>query len=257
MKDEQRIKTLEEEVKVLKNEIKTVLLDLREQYLSIQNPFGSSCGTATTVPTSVQKENQPEEPATESSPGMRAGGQGKVPESAASPAGEIKSVSLKQIQDGLIPSQYKDIAGTEESQTPSRNIKPRLWQGAETDNEEGVVSPQERKKEHNFFTGKSKVDLVVVAGLTHWIDQATAKLGKERSEILVEMSCAMGHLPEKLKDALIRMIRISHHEPKGQSIIASDYLSLLAQLENLLADPKQQEKALLSILSMMKESQNG
>ena len=147
-------------------------------------------------------------------------------------------------------------------ESASRNTLPRLWQEAGPDDEEellpkGPMSSHKRTREHNLSAGKSKVDLVVVAGLTHWIDQATAKLGKERTEILVEMSFAMGHLPEKLKDALIRMIRVSHHELKGQSITSSDYLSILAQLENLLADPKQQDKALLSILSMMKESQNG
>jgi hypothetical protein len=53
------------------------------------------------------------------------------------------------------------------------------------------------------------------------------------------------------------MIHVSHHESQGQSITASDYLALLAQLENLLADSKQQDKALLSILSMMKDSKDG
>lgn len=230
MKDEQRINALEEEVKVLKNEIKTVLLDLREQYLTIQNPFGYSGGTAITVPASKEKEDQREELKSEPRQEYTAGGQGNMPESA------------------------------------SRNTLPRLWQEAGPDDEEegeeellpkGPMSSHKRTREHNLSAGKSKVDLVVVAGLTHWIDQATAKLGKERTEILVEMSFAMGHLPEKLKDALIRMIRVSHHELKGQSITSSDYLSILAQLENLLADPKQQDKALLSILSMMKESQNG
>src|SRR4030042_3071118 len=39
MKDEQRIQVLEDEVKILKNEVKAVLLDLREQYMNMQNPF--------------------------------------------------------------------------------------------------------------------------------------------------------------------------------------------------------------------------
>ena len=39
MNEEQRIKLMEEELKILKNEVKTILLDIREQYLNIQNPF--------------------------------------------------------------------------------------------------------------------------------------------------------------------------------------------------------------------------
>ena len=59
MNDEQRIRVLEEELKVLKNEIKSVLLDLREQYLNIQNPFNTSM--APNVAASVGP--QPEKPA--------------------------------------------------------------------------------------------------------------------------------------------------------------------------------------------------
>lgn len=39
MELDQRLKALEDEVKILKNELKAVLLDIREQYLSCQNPF--------------------------------------------------------------------------------------------------------------------------------------------------------------------------------------------------------------------------
>jgi len=39
MNPEQRLKALEDEFKVLKNEIKTVLLDIREHYLALENPF--------------------------------------------------------------------------------------------------------------------------------------------------------------------------------------------------------------------------
>ena len=42
MNAEQRIKVLEEDLKVLKNEVKAMLLDIREQYLGLQNPFNLS-----------------------------------------------------------------------------------------------------------------------------------------------------------------------------------------------------------------------
>jgi hypothetical protein len=38
---DQRVKVMEEELKILKNEMQTVLLDIREQYLNLQNPFNS------------------------------------------------------------------------------------------------------------------------------------------------------------------------------------------------------------------------
>jgi hypothetical protein len=104
---------------------------------------------------------------------------------------------------------------------------------------------------------KSEVDLVVIAGLTQWIDQATAKLGRERTEILIEMSFTMGHLPENLKDALVKMTRISRNDSADKTASASDYLAILAQLENLLSGSQLKDNALLSILSMIKDTKNG
>ena len=87
--------------------------------------------------------------------------------------------------------------------------------------------------------------------------KTTAKLGKQRTEALIEMASASGRLSFDLKEALIRIARLSHHESNGQLPAAGDYLSLLAQLDNLLGGAKQQENALLSILSMMKENNSG
>jgi len=118
-------------------------------------------------------------------------------------------------------------------------------------------SANENKKDQDIYHDK-QVDLVVIAGLTQWLDQAITKLGKERTEVLIEISFTMGRLPQNLKDALVRMAHLSHQEtPSGQSTTASDYLSILAQLDNLLSGSKQQDNALLSILSMMKDSKNG
>ena len=41
MNSEQRIEALEDTIKVLKNEINTVLLDIREHYLDLENPFNN------------------------------------------------------------------------------------------------------------------------------------------------------------------------------------------------------------------------
>jgi len=111
--------------------------------------------------------------------------------------------------------------------------------------------------DHEFETKGSKVDLVVIAGLTQWIEQSAAKLGKERAEILLEMAFAMGRVPEKIKNALIKMLRISAYDAPTQTATASEYLSTLAQLDNLLANSSQQDNALLSILSMMKDAKHG
>ena len=115
-----------------------------------------------------------------------------------------------------------------------------------------------KKKSQNTLMSGTRADLVVIAGLTQWVDQASAKLGKDRTEALVEMSTAMGRIPENIKDVLIRMVRISRYESTStQSPTATDYLATLAQLESLMGGEQIQDNALLSILSMMKESNRG
>jgi hypothetical protein len=100
-------------------------------------------------------------------------------------------------------------------------------------------------------------DLIEIAGLIQWTDQATIKFGKERTENLLEISFAGGRLPENLKDILIRMTRLSSHDSLNrESIVASDYLEVLAQLDNLLTGSEQQNNALLSILSSMNQHQS-
>ena len=119
------------------------------------------------------------------------------------------------------------------------------------------VSPKNGKKRTGVAVS-SRADLVVIAGLTQWVDQATGKLGKDRTEALVEMSNAMGRIPDNIKDVLIRMVRISRYESSSeQSPLATDYLAVLAQLESLMGGSQYQDNALLSVLSMMKESKRG
>lgn len=124
-----------------------------------------------------------------------------------------------------------------------------------------MQSPKNGKKKSSnssvFTAGNSRADLVIIAGLTQWVDQSTAKLGKDRTEALVEMSTAMGRIPDRMKDVLIRMIRISRYEANGQTPTATDYLAILAQLESLISGSQVKDSALLSVLSMMKESGRG
>jgi hypothetical protein len=175
-------------------------------------------------------------------------------------------------------------AGVQDEEEPpqkpksSRNKKKKeeeemeLEEDSDNDNDESedeepeekpvikMGSPKNGKKKsanRDIFAVGSRADLVIIAGLTQWVDQSTAKLGKERTEALVEMSTAMGRIPEKMKDVLIRMIRISRYETNGQTPTATDYLAILAQLESLISGSKMEDSALMSVLSMMKESGRG
>jgi hypothetical protein len=292
MNEEQRIKVLEEELKVLKNELKTVMLDLREQYLNIQNPFNYSTAANTGSPqpeisperetnaNGVKKDETEEIDNEDYSSNMDTDepliGM-EMPDLSGAPTLGPSSLDDQFASAGLQFAELETSAMSDPcSENTMQEIKTVRSKRIEDDdsddsddsdlNEEpetNIVaikstSPKNNKKKPlNLPTGNPKFDLVVIAGLTQWIDQATAKLGRERTEALVEMSCTMGRTPENLKEVLIKMARLSPHESNGQPLKASDYLSILAQLENLLGDSEIKDHALLSILSMMKESNDG
>lgn len=261
METEERIKVLEDEVKILKNEIKAVLLDVREQYLNIQNPFNYDMLTRADTLSSMGPEQRDKEAKTDEGVGEAKTGNA-FPELKAAedqkPASELSGRQKIKKASGSGP----EIKIIESSDTDSAMFgggpEVMLEEECEESPPTKAASLRNRKKgKQSFAEADGKGDIVVIAGLTQWIDQSTAKLGKERTEALVEMSSTMGRLPPDIKDALVRMARLSHHEPNVESITASDYLSVLAQLENLIGGSKLQDNALLSILSMMKETNNG
>jgi len=273
MKDETRIKALEDEVKILKNEVKSVLLDVREQYLNIQNPFnmntvpsagGMAMGNMDSPavamqPSTTEEVGNTEEETAETD--TRAAEPSAAKEE--KPLNKDERAELYKTTDGDMPVSMP--AGGERTAGSSQETFSSFWPKRDGDHDDddrapsgfGAYRAEKKKKGNGSVAVKSEVDLVVIAGLTQWIDQATAKLGRERTEILIEMSFTMGHLPENLKDALVKMTRISRNDSTDKTATASDYLAILAQLENLLAGSQLKENALLSILSMIKDTKNG
>ncbi|MCX6007643.1 MAG: hypothetical protein NTZ34_10380 [Chloroflexi bacterium] len=296
MNEEQRIKLVEEELKILKNEVKTILLDIREQYLNIQNPFNINMNTGTPpaganpdsrdkptdVPTNeldLAKDDLSAAPVdgmnadlsfgkpfTDLSAGIEAeksGFQGPTmdlpgagPSSGPGPSAETAPEEAVEDEEEQ-PQKSK-------SKKKGKNVPEVDPDSDESEGEDILantkpVSPKNgKKKSPSILISGTRADLVVIAGLTQWVDQASGKLGKDRTEALVEMSTAMGRIPENIKDVLIRMVRISRYESTSvQSPTATDYLATLAQLESLMGGEQIQDNALLSILSMMKESNRG
>jgi len=297
MNEEQRIKLMEEELKILKNEVKTILLDIREQYLNIQNPFNFNMnpGTPPAGANPEVKEKQPEIPVEEfdlagdnlltsasadmSDPGLSfgkpftdlsAGAEAEKPGfqgptmdlpgagPSAGPGPSAETAPVEAVED------EEDQPQKSKGKKKGKNI-PEVEPDSDESDEEDIiantkpVTPKNGKKKNpSILISGTRADLVVIAGLTQWVDQASGKLGKDRTEALVEMSTAMGRIPENIKDVLIRMVRISRYESTSiQSPTATDYLATLAQLESLMGGEQIQDNALLSILSMMKESNRG
>lgn len=231
---EQRITALEDEIKVLKNEIKAVLLDIREHYLHLSNPFTSL--NTIRVPGTDEDDRVDERDryiVEESKNTSR----NTTPSTQPKPAGAKEEAVTHDLQFATVEPSASDLELLQSVDSHKVPAKPRR-------------QPPKPAQDSNF-------DLVVIAGLTQWVDQATATLGKERAEALVEIAYTMRHFSTEVRDALIRLIRLSPHENGTTKMIsAKDYLAVLAQLDNLLAS-EHHENTLLSILTMMKEAPDG
>ena len=102
------------------------------------------------------------------------------------------------------------------------------------------------------------ITLLTIAGLSKWVDESTDKIGKERTEVMVEACHMVGHLSLELKDLLVKLVRLAQaDETKRGKITTRDYLGVIAQLDNLLGYGSESEAALLSILADSREPSYG
>ena len=102
------------------------------------------------------------------------------------------------------------------------------------------------------------ITLLTIAGLSKWVDESTEKIGKERTEVMVEACHMVGHLSPELKDLLVKLVRLAQaDETKRGKITTRDYLGVIAQLDNLLGYGNESEAALLSILADSREPSYG
>jgi hypothetical protein len=102
------------------------------------------------------------------------------------------------------------------------------------------------------------ITLLTIAGLSKWVDESTEKIGKERTEVMVEACHMVGHLSPELKDLLVKLVRLAQaDETKRGKITTRDYLGVIAQLDNLLGYGSESEAALLSILADSREPSYG
>jgi len=102
------------------------------------------------------------------------------------------------------------------------------------------------------------INLLTIAGLSKWVDESTDKIGKERTEVMVEACHLVGHLSLELKDLLIKLVRLAQvDEPRKAKVTTRDYLGVIAQLDSLLGYSNESEAALLTILADNRDSNNG
>jgi len=136
-----------------------------------------------------------------------------------------------------------EIHNEKPGDVPSEPLKEEIAQETPT------ADSQPHTPEPAAYAGKTRADPVTIVGLARWVDQAAARIGKEKVEALIEICNITGHLPSSFREVLTRLARLSEDRRGDGRASASDYLALVLQLEALMGRSTQPGAALLSILS--------
>ena len=227
-----RVTQLEDEIKILKNEVQAVLLDLRESYLNHKNPFNPDMSPMNNQPIIIN--HQPSITTEES---------------------DEMTPALNQESEPGGENQESELVGLEEpANEPELVYKQELTASEETAHEEvkGAWRPEIETEAHFKFKEATdgtdgKIDLATIAGLGQWVAEAVKRLGREKTETILDISEMMGHLAPELKNILAQFINPTTDEYSGK-VTTRDYLASLIELDRLLGKENKSEVALLYIL---------
>jgi hypothetical protein len=192
----QTVSALQEEMKLLKGEIKTVLKDIRSAVLSNDNPFVLGAGAVASIPDASGPRDEPT--IEEDDPG-----------SAAEPDPEPSLVApeapLKRRVTGA------PAAGTEPTPLPAK------------EREEPAGPPELRW------------NLLTIAGLMTWAEDAVGTLGRHRFEIVLELACLAELVSPQVRDVLGRIAQLAPAREMGnQPMNVIEGLVVLHELEAIL-----------------------
>ena len=249
MEIDDRVNRLEDEIKVLKNEVQAVLLDIRESYLNRENPFNpevSAIPVAPVIATVISP--QPQQPPVErKEPAARAPvvdqederqETGEIDDDVVSAKKREKHPAEEHLGDEGEPVGEEEFDDSEETaqeevnRVSQYNAKPASRSG----------------KNNGGLKGNGKVDLVTMAGLTQWVTDAVQRLGREKTETILDISEVVGLLTPEVRNILAKFIGRASGEYNGDATIR-DYITSLVELERLLGmNIKSEEMALLSII---------
>ena len=163
----------------------------------------------------------------------------------------------KQKKEACKPEEEKPEAGKHEEDTPSER-EPVTCIGAEIYLKEKSArsislskpEPQPIERDEPAQKNNNKPDLITIAGLTGWVENSTEKLGRDRTEAVLDISQAMGYVSSEIKPILIKLISLATQSSVERSIRTRDYIDSLIKLNSLLNKDNREDAALL-LLSMV------
>jgi len=225
-----KVTQLEDEIKVLKNEVQAVLLDIRENYLNRENPFNPDTSVPVIHQVTATIADREEKPSTNMQPEN----------------GLKQSDESEPESDDSESNNYEQELEDNSKLTASEEIAHKEVKGVWRSEKEPLAQSKARK---NKNASGEKIDLATIAALTQWVGDSVKKLGREKTEAILDISEMVGHVPPELKKILVRFINRTPDESDGNPT-TRDYIATLIQLESLLGmNSKSDELALLSILS--------
>lgn len=227
METNDRIDHLESDIKILKGEVQAVLLDLRDKYLEVDNPFNTPPRTtvAPQVTTSQESAAKEEKPST-------------VPQSSS-----VKKEVPEKVQESTIVSEAVEAVMETHAET-RRDEEQDEVEVVQTRTPKVVYLDNKPKRNHN---AQSDINLITIGGLMNWADESVKRLGQQKTETILDVAEMMGLLSPDLNRILIKFIGIKRDDIVD-SDLARDYLDSLMKITTLLGKDNKTEEALLAIL---------
>ena len=100
----------------------------------------------------------------------------------------------------------------------------------------------------NSRASRGQPDLIAYAGLACWVEDTTRRLGKERTQALLELAEVAGLLPTDVKTILTKLTTIKSTESTNKPS-ARDYFESLVKVAALFGNNNDNNAALLMMLT--------
>ena len=266
-----KITQLENEIKVLKNEVQAVLLDIRENVLNAENPFNNQRNNATSSQIIIDRQIQTNapQPAAEvkaaAAPAPAAAAAMPAPAPAAAPAPAPAQAAPAQEQKPPQAARPSETRGNENYEPGYKGNGRKAMEQTEMEHKhngkryaetahEDTNPMEDFEMERPRFelcasrTTKGQPDLVAYAGLACWVEDATKRLGKERTQAILEISEVAGFLPPEMKVILTKLTTIKSNDNTYKPSVR-DYFDSLAKIAALFGNNSDYNAALLLLLA--------
>ncbi len=237
METSEKITQLENEIKVLKNEIQAILLDIRENVLASENPFSprpagniQQANIERPAP-EIKSENKPAAP-----PVTPAQPEKKVP--------PVPPVQEHKAEEPPLKEPREVAPGNNGGNGHNKMVEPVVEDLKPVE----VLDHDPPRFESCDNPVRKQPDLLAYAGLASWVEESTRRLGRDRTQAILDISEATGNIPPEVKAILRKLTTVKPGEEAFKPT-AKDYLESLVRIAALSANGKDNNAALLLFLS--------